>query len=516
MALTFNHRLAMKFPNTFFLIFSCLVSNIAMADCTSGDCTNGFGVYTWKKSGNRYEGQHVNEDQHGQGTKYYANGDRYEGNWVKDKRDGYGKYFWKSGNRYEGNWVDGDTQGQGTRHYVNGDRYEGNWFNEQRSGEGILYNANDTIISQGIWKNDELVTSMVINLPISTNTKTNIASARDSSPPTISMSRGVSVIEVARHTIFGQAIDPSGVAMVVINGKEAALDSNGNFSASVLLAPGSNQVTIAATDVFENTSTKSFSVERKVPSGKTLPATIATTALSTGQYHALLIGVEEYASQSINDLAQPVADIKKLRDVLTENYSFDSANVRLLENPTRAQLLDELDRLTTTLNRNDNLLIFYAGHGYWDERSQQGYWLPSDAEQRRKRAWIPNGTIVDYINGIKTQHTLLISDACFSGGIFKTRSAFTSAPSATKQLYSLPSRKAMTSGTLTEVPDKSVFVEYLTRRLESNDDKYLGSQQLFTRFRTAVINNSPTQQIPQFGEIRQAGDEGGDFIFVRR
>ena len=74
----------------------------------------------------------------------------------------------------------------------------------------------------------------------------------------------------------------------------------------------------------------------------------------------------------------------------------------------------------------------------------------------------------------------------------------------------------MTSGTLTEVPDKSVFIEYLIKRLEDNDSKYSTSQEMFVSMRTAVINNSPTGQVPQFGEIRETGDEGGDFIFVRR
>ncbi len=165
---------------------------------------------------------------------------------------------------------------------------------------------------------------------------------------------------------------------------------------------------------------------------------------------------------------------------------------------------------------HDNLLIFYAGHGYWDEKFKQGYWLPSNASRDNRIKWISNSTIVDFIRGIETTHTLLITDACFSGGIFKTRKAFNDAPPAVTELYKLPSRKAMTSGTLKEVPDKSVFVEYLTKRLESNVEKYLTSEQLFTSFRTAVINNSPVNQIPQFGEIRQSGDEGGDFIFIKR
>ena len=72
----------------------------------------------------------------------------------------------------------------------------------------------------------------------------------------------------------------------------------------------------------------------------------------------------------------------------------------------------------------------------------------------------------------------------------------------------------MTSGTLTEVPDQSAFIKYMVQRLTDNKEKFLSSEQLFSSFRTAVINNS--ENIPQYGEIKQVGDEGGDFIFVRR
>jgi len=67
---------------------------------------------------------------------------------------------------------------------------------------------------------------------------------------------------------------------------------------------------------------------------------------------------------------------------------------------------------------------------------------------------------------------------------------------------------------LTEVPDKSVFIEYLIKRLDSNKKKYLASEQLYSSMREAIINNSPN--IPQYGTIQNVGDEGGDFIFIRR
>lgn len=72
----------------------------------------------------------------------------------------------------------------------------------------------------------------------------------------------------------------------------------------------------------------------------------------------------------------------------------------------------------------------------------------------------------------------------------------------------------MTSGTLKEVPDQSVFLQFLIKRLEENDQKYISSEELFSSMRTAVLNNS--SNVPQYGEIKDSGDEGGDFIFIRR
>jgi hypothetical protein len=159
-------------------------------------------------------------------------------------------------------------------------------------------------------------------------------------------------------------------------------------------------------------------------------------------------------------------------------------------------------------------LIFYAGHGYWDREKETGFWLPSDAERFSSVNWIRNSTIQDFVDDINTNHTLLISDACFAGSIFKSRGAFQDASMGINRLYSLTSRKAMTSGTLQEVPDRSVFLEYLLKRLLENGKKYLSAAELFSSFREAVLNNSAN--VPQYGVIQDTGDEGGDFIFIMR
>ncbi len=236
-----------------------------------------------------------------------------------------------------------------------------------------------------------------------------------------------------------------------------------------------------------------------------------------GHYFALLIAVSDFASNSgIKSLDYPLQDAERVLQLLTSHYTFEPANVTFLRNPNRATIIRTLDDLSQKLTEQDNLLIFYAGHGYWDNRINQGFWFPSDARRDDRAEWLSNSTLRDYISGIRTKHTLLVADACFSGGIFKTRAAFEQSPRAIQDLYKLPSRNAITSGSMTEVPDKSVFVAYFLKRLKENREAYLSAETLFSSMRKAVINNSPNAQIPQYGEIREVGDEGGDFIFVRR
>ncbi|MFC2107366.1 carboxypeptidase-like regulatory domain-containing protein [Bacteroidota bacterium] len=239
-------------------------------------------------------------------------------------------------------------------------------------------------------------------------------------------------------------------------------------------------------------------------------------SFSNGNYYALIIGVEDYKDNKINDLDKPISDARSLYDILASSYSFSPENITFLKNPGRNEITQSLEYYFDNIGKDDNLLIFYAGHGYWDERFQQGYWLASDADKDNRGTWLPNSTIRDYLRAIPSKHTLLITDACFGGGIFKSRNAFSNGSVAVNQLYKLPSRKAITSGALSEVPDKSVFIEYLVKRLKQNEEKYLSSEQLFSSFKIAVINNSSNAQVPQFGEVRETGDEGGDFIFIKK
>jgi len=242
------------------------------------------------------------------------------------------------------------------------------------------------------------------------------------------------------------------------------------------------------------------------------PSIIVEMPAIAGKYYALIIGISKYIDPEINELDKPVKDAQSFYNTLTSRYTFDTVNIKFLKNATMSDIVSALDYFAKIVKPIDNFLIFYAGHGVWNASSELGYWLPSDARKSSTLNWFRNSALRDYLREINSKHTLLITDACFGGSIFKTRAAFMDATLAVNKLYELPSRKAMTSGTLTEVPDESAFLKYLIERLDTNAEKYLSSEQLFSSFRIAVINNS--NALPQFGEIKDVGDQGGDFIFI--
>lgn len=339
----------------------------------------------------------------------------------------------------------------------------------------------------------------------------------DISPPLVQIitpqldSAQTTYISSSSSYLIGRIIDESGIQSLTINDSIVSIDENGFFQQTYSLRDGLNVFKIVASDESANSTTQLVTMIRDAHQGE---VAVNPTSDYPGDFYALIIAVNTYNDPALPSLDHPVTDATFLYSTLMGNYTFDPENISLLRDATRADIIRALDRLSFQLSPQDNLLIFYAGHGYWDEIKETGYWLPSDAEQSSSVNWIRNSTIQDYIDDINTRHTLLITDACFAGAIFKTRGAFQDASIAVNKLYSLSSRKAMTSGNLKEVPDKSVFIEYFLKRLLDNQKKYISSGELYNSFREAVLNNSPN--IPLYGVIQDAGDEGGEFIFIKR
>ena len=146
-------------------------------------------------------------------------------------------------------------------------------------------------------------------------------------------------------------------------------------------------------------------------------------------------------------------------DVLTNFYTFEKNNVILLTDPEKKEIFRTLNFYRDNLSPNDNLFMFYAGHGCYDNKSNMGYLIPSDAEYKMDADWISFQDIRKKFEVIAAKHILLIADACYAGSIFRggDSNAEDGIDDMTLGQLSKKSRTAFTSAYLQPVPLKLLY-----------------------------------------------------------
>ena len=183
---------------------------------------------------------------------------------------------------------------------------------------------------------------------------------------------------------------------------------------------------------------------------------------------------------------------------------------------TGPKIQNALYRLGRDVGKDDSVLIYYAGHGQYEEDGKLGWWVPVEGEPKEPGTFITNASIRDYINGMKARHVYLVADSCFSGTLFGTRALPPINDQWYSRLYQKPSRWGLTSGGKEPVADQgknghSIFAYHLISLLQDNTDPYLVPSQIHTKLAPLVANNA--EQTPQSEPLRGAGDEGGQFVF---
>ena len=240
-----------------------------------------------------------------------------------------------------------------------------------------------------------------------------------------------------------------------------------------------------------------------------------------GKYYALIIGNDAYSAYPA--LKSATSDAKAISGVLQSKYGY---NVKLLTNANRFEILSALNDMRELLKEDDNLLVYYAGHGEIDA-SQQGYWLPVDAQTSQPNSWISNRAVSDILTTMDAKHVLVIADSCYSGTM--TRSSLATfgggMPDSAwgdwvKTMVAGRSRTALTSGGVQPVADAasnsehSVFASSLLSVLNSNNQLLTG-QQLFREIAAGMALRSQKaglQQAPEYAPIQFAGHEAGEFF----
>jgi uncharacterized caspase-like protein len=247
------------------------------------------------------------------------------------------------------------------------------------------------------------------------------------------------------------------------------------------------------------------------------------TEADFGAYHALIIGNTTY--QHWPALNTPEHDAVTTAQILSKRYGFKT---KVLLNATRFDILQALNDYRKTLTDKDNLLIYYAGHGHWEDKIERGYWIPVDGHTDSDVNWISTFAITDILSALSARHVLVVADSCYSGAL--TRSALARLEAGVseearrhwlKTVAEKRSRTVLSSGGIQPVLDSgggdhSVFAKAFLDTL-ANNTEVLEGQRLRLEIAARVSYAAAAAlvaQDPQYAPIRYAGHEAGDFLFV--
>jgi len=216
-------------------------------------------------------------------------------------------------------------------------------------------------------------------------------------------------------------------------------------------------------------------------------------------------------------LHNAVNDAKTLKQVLLSKYLFKKENVFELYNSeaTHENIRNELIKIKNEITPKDNLIIYYAGHGDYDPEFDEGAWVPVDAEKSDKSDYIGNSVLLEYLTKLKSFHTLLIADACFSGSLFIADNKLNYEPGNDK----LQSKWAFSSGNIEYVSDgvvgeHSPFATFLIESLRENKRDKISTTDIIGYVNYKV--KSVSDQSPVGKPLKLAGNEGGEFVFYSR
>ena len=297
--------------------------------------------------------------------------------------------------------------------------------------------------------------------------------------------------------------------------KEVPLSANSltqTIKQKLYLESGANYIEIVA----ENINGGTVSGTRNVTVGVDALASIS----SDRKDYALLFATDNYDYWS--DLVNPVYDANTIATELKEKYGFD---VEVIENASQEDILVKIkDYSKRNYKPQDQLLIFFAGHGQFDEGFGEGYVVAKNSLEvdKAKTTYISHSNLRSYINNISCNHILLTMDVCFGGTldpvIARSRGANEKNELTTNEFLvrklSKKTRRYITSGGKEYVPDgvmgrHSPFASSYLEALKSRggEDGILTISEIIP-FLEKLRANEPRSGT--FGD----NENGSDFVFV--
>lgn len=227
--------------------------------------------------------------------------------------------------------------------------------------------------------------------------------------------------------------------------------------------------------------------------------------MDNGKKVALLIGIEEYGQEILN-LDTPISDIDEVGYILELKYGYLPVYLR---NPSKSELVQALAHVVENLDKNDKLLVYYAGHGFYVEETNTGFWIPADATPEDPTNWLSNTDINTLLVRAKAESIFIVSDSCYAGSLFTSGTHLNEKASPKVAV-------ALTSGGLEPVADgggdnHSFFAQVFLTLL-----KGLPQETYVSNLHPIILKEVSDQmpQEPQFGGLDVLGHKADEDFLV--
>lgn len=253
----------------------------------------------------------------------------------------------------------------------------------------------------------------------------------------------------------------------------------------------------------------------------------SAVANAIAKKYALLVGTNIYSGKpQWTDLEGiPVTDVTSIGAELSSNYGFTV--IPLIDKPSDS-IYESIIRLSKMLKPNDQLLIYVAGHGdYDDQLFDDGFIVCANSKQAKddpyRNSYIQYSKLSRMINKLPASQVMMVLDVCF-GGSFAEKVVRCSNRSGYEDLSSadyvagklkLKTRLFLSSGGKKEVPNGykgrlSPFAQRFLQCLQTKggDGKLLSSSS-FYEF---------VKKLPSGPVIGSFGDDecGSEFLMLSK